>query len=434
MVDRAALYVRSLSGPPVDATVAQLVGRLCEVADLHIAVRPPMHVFAIVVVRSSADAFKCAKAFNNATFDGRRLRVEPAKRYFMDTLREEWSRPAETPAVRPSVPCEPFSSSVVRIRRAKHSEPLVVLCGAPDPSHPHALPCGRRTRFSYDDSFVLQESLPVWEPPARAVEAVEVVEAEAVRVPSSASRPAEGGGVRRGFGSLRTVAAALLEPVLEKKKQWSFDAGLGEESGEPSVSAADLEPAALERERLRAKAILDSLVSPSAVPSVVPSKRPRRTDAEAPTGGVDLGHVRRIFGREGGVWFGDTGLDETVLRGQADPLFLAAERMGLDVRDRGPPEDRAMRFGFFGADEEDPAAGSHQTDAGVAGSSGAGADTTEPVRTAPVVQASLESVLATALLFRRDRCGRRLLLAASVTVCADRSSRYTVNGWTPRTD
>lgn len=49
----------------MDATVSDLIARICTVLDVHVADRPPAFTFAIVAVEG--DAQKCAKTFNNGT-------------------------------------------------------------------------------------------------------------------------------------------------------------------------------------------------------------------------------------------------------------------------------------------------------------------------------------------------------------------------------
>lgn len=68
-------------------------------------------------------------------------------------------------------------------------------------------------------------------------------------------------------------------------------------------------------------------------------------------GQADLGRLKEIFNRQGGVWFGDDGTTaEAVARGAEgqDKLFIEAEKHGLDLRQE--EERGAMRFSFFGDD------------------------------------------------------------------------------------
>jgi hypothetical protein len=248
-----------------------------------------------------------------------------------------------------------------------------------------------------------------------------IAASESAATKSKGVKPVEGGGARRGFGTLLVAPQAALEAQLADKKAFSFDYhydGAADAADAPCVSLQDTNEEALRAERMRALSILSGLgLSGEALTGSASGGGSVSFSTEAieavpsDIAGADLGRLKSIFHREGGVWFGDDGgLEETVVRGKVDALFLEAERQGIDVRrhDQDQGSDgggsKSMAFNFFG-DSADSAPTVEPT-------------TRQPRSQTPVVAAhtvdddvaslpdpaSLPSMVAVAMLFRRNRC------------------------------
>ena len=272
---RAAVYVSSLSGGPVDASISALIQRGgVSVREVHLAARPPSFLFAIVAIEGDeSEARKCAKLFNNCLWAGRKIRVEVAREFYRDKLlrekREEEEEESEKQlsalkAVRlPSLPS--FSSSVLRIRRNKAVPVMEVSLSK--------LPSKHVTFEEEGNHHQQQRQLPL-ESMLQSSESGDLVRSSKEESSSSSSaheeqrhRDLQGGGARRGFGKLLKASSADLEAKVAGKKQWSYDydEGYGATNGEedlqlPAVSLADVKEEALERERLRSLAILQSIL------------------------------------------------------------------------------------------------------------------------------------------------------------------------------
>eukprot|EP01034_Spumella_vulgaris_P025550 gene25550-32020_t len=113
---------------------------------------------------------------------------------------------------------------------------------------------------------------------------------------------------------------------------------------------------------------------------------------------VQLDKLKSIFYKElmqGGVWWDDSGsvaTGEAVMRGTVDPLFLEAEKFGIDIRAASESkEESSMLFGFF--DESEQVAAVHvessSADKGEGEAATSHVQRHEEVSTADAQQASL---------------------------------------------
>lgn len=337
--------------------------------------------------------------------------MEIAKEFYLDRLHQEWATVPATDTV-PTIASEPqlqlFTEAVVRIRKKKGIPPLLISIGCGGAEEPNVIPHGRHLRLDPDAEYpdVLlpsEESMPRLrkdappEPPHTT---------EVARGQSKVSRDMQGGGVRRGFGSLLKAAPEALEAKVEQKKHWSYDYDYDtvvdvEDGGLPCVTPEEMEESALEGERRRSMAILSSILKGSG--DTTKQERTVAAVSAAPVlvQGAAMDSLKQIFHREGGVWFGDDGtLNEAVLKGSVDSLFLEAERMGIDIRkpEEADAGNATMKFGFF----EDPPVAVAPTVAASPAVSFSAAATVE-VEEAPLLVPTLRAVIERAMRFKREK-------------------------------
>ena len=225
-----------------------------------------------------------------------------------------------------------------------------------------------------------------------------------------------GGGARRGFGSLlsaevhkgtKDVACCIDKTVDDVSKDRGVartDGGMSSDDDEPCVRQEDLDAAALTAERNRALSILRDLFTNDDASTVDKDCMDVTSHHDPPSSSIDRQHsdaillskdgyanvdqFKSIFHREGGVWWGDDGtMKQAVRRGEAalDPMFLEAEKRGIELRPHRTPsaadadvsdgvsdkllsdgqgEGKSMVFSFFAAEPIDhdvqPHVGNHK--------------------------------------------------------------------------
>lgn len=175
-----------------------------------------------------------------------------------------------------------------------------------------------------------------------------------------------GGGVRRGFGSLlsaevhkgsKDVSCCIDKTVDDVSKDRGvarIDGGMSsDDDDEPCVRQEDLDDAALTAERNRALSILRDMFTNDCDASTDNQERTNDSSHQDPPsslsidkqhsdvillskdGYANVDQLKSIFHREGGVWWGDDGtMKQAVRRGEValDPMFLEAERRGIELR------------------------------------------------------------------------------------------------------
>jgi hypothetical protein len=177
-----------------------------------------------------------------------------------------------------------------------------------------------------------------------------------------------GGGVRKGFGSLlsaevhkgtKDVACCIDKTVDNVSKDRGVartDGGMSSDDDEPCVRQEDLDDAALTAERNRALSILRDLFTNDDASSDDKDRIDATSHHDPPPSSIDRHHsdaillskdgyanvdqLKSIFHREGGVWWGDDGtMKQAVRRGEAalDPMFLEAEKRGIELRPHRAP-------------------------------------------------------------------------------------------------
>ena len=160
--------------------------------------------------------------------------------------------------------------------------------------------------------------------------------------------PAAAGAVSAAADTNPAAAEAQSQPAVMRMNRWANFSGarfdpLAEDAEEMELSAE-----AVAAMKLKSKdAPVEEAVDEAAVIA---------DGGGSGTAGIssfaDLGAMKGLFGREGGVWWEGGGtLDGQVVKGAApsDTLFAEAEKTGIDVRDLGDkgPES-SMTFDFFG--------------------------------------------------------------------------------------
>lgn len=481
------LYIRDFSSKQIGpADLEALFSKICPVEEVYIpeSETPTGLVRSFAVVRlQTVDpeiAHKCVKAFNGCLWKGARIRVEKANNEFykdkFDRERKEeimdTEESAPTDTEEEKEPSKQFSNSYVKIKKDRHSLPVKI---STKPSarnkKRNVASCGKRIVFDIDGNFdnanqTSEESSSSDDEDEEEAKksssksddhttdlSAKPTNGEDAQNSSSIVKPVEGGGKRRGFGTLLKEDTSVFEvkaaSLIEK-----------EEDDKPCISAEDLSEAALQKERSRALDIMNNMIFTLPTPTVNPKKAvkiaakqerdaaklaseslaaestkptivyqqttPDETenntfyadfdeDIKAGTkGSVDvkschpasatqeasedqsvsmpakpgfhqdefanMNKLKNIFHKEGGVWFGDDGtIKESVGKGCAgvDPLFLEAERLGIDTRVRsatfinptiaassvsisgsGTASSGSFNFGFgFGDSSKDDAGG-----------------------------------------------------------------------------
>ena len=437
---RVALYLSSEKGKPVDPSIVDLVAKTCPVKEVHFPQRPPQHFFLIVVVACAVEEAKAfVRNFNHTFWKGRKIRVELAKDFYRDRLEREWSddSPVSPPSPGEYLASLPlFDAPVLRIRKRKGAPPIeIVVNNSTEPrgeKTPSLQPVNTQhivfdSDKEIDDSFIesLQQERMESVPSHRQIP-INKAEIETEPSISSSGGGLEGGGKRRGFGSLLKESPMDLEATLQRKRQWTYDLDLtqsldGPDGAIPCVANEEVDEDVLRQERQRALSILTFLRKDSdrdeeeelPVVDLENSSAEVISDAvQSANGKADLGRLKSMFHREGGVWFGDDGtLEETVVKGPVDNIFLEAERLGIDIRKDEHSEDNKMTFSFFGNPAENsPMDTASQNNETLVPERGQSADSTAVLNTAVIDVASelppvptLFEVVELAKLFRPNK-------------------------------
>ena len=363
----------------MDETVVELVAKSCPVKEVHVPQRPPQHLFLIVVLACGVEeAQGFVRNFNHSFWKGRKLRVELAKEFYLDRLKNEWSQPCTDASQTlnqyfTSLPA--FNATTLRIKKRKREPPMLITFR--DSLPPEDVTSATETHSEAEkkekDSSIgelrVDKALHYDEARTKENETTELRLTSTQ--PGGAKSNLEGGGKRRGFGTLLKEPSKDLEVTLERKKQWTYDLDLAQslddpEGGRPCLSAEDVAEETLQQERQRIMGILSSLQNrisaeeSKELPVIDFSETPQDSAIAGMrynTGVANVTSLKSMFHREGGVWFGDDGtLEETVVKGSVDSLFLEAERLGIDIRKDDRKEDSQMMFSFFG----DPVQSEHQ--------------------------------------------------------------------------
>jgi hypothetical protein len=316
---RSALFVASTGGSAPDASVSQLVTRFCRVQDVFSPSRPPGFEFLIITVDDEDQARKCAKTFNNTIWNGMRLRMELEKDYYLERLKQEWVL-AEEKAEEDGDPLqniEPtmtqFCAPVLRIRKSKHALPMQIICQDQniDTYSSGYIACGKHTILDPDYEVHEYRSIPDLVQPFHD----NGHKRDDVRLGSNTiqikdtKEIVEGGGVRRGFGTIMRESHDKLESKVAKKKQFSYDydydADVKEEGGElPCVSLEETEDTALLKERQRSRDILRTILGVANDEADGSSSAPQAQEiislsSIAQPVGAQLDQLKGIFHREG---------------------------------------------------------------------------------------------------------------------------------------
>ncbi len=401
------LYIGGLS---TDTNVQELQVLLNKVCPIHYIYFPEPAVthlhrgFAIAILQQSDDvkekALKCVKLYNNCHWKGRKMRVELAKEYYIDKIKREVSSRDDDDllAMKRKSRCEyetikPFTGNVICMKKSRYQEPVyastvpqVAITDIGDNSN---IIYGKKTLFKYDENnnLLMDDIVEHKHEIAKGVVETKVgknISASSVaeKVSSAVEVPVadatitkeKGGGIRKGFGTLAasTISNANDCCVENVKQLHTFDNYEIDEA--PCLKPEDVDDSALEKERLRQLHFLSQLLGTSGDSEVTTTNSNSNnnnsnskngshdtTDADANLVGAGKSFtntkvMKEIFYKEGGVWWGDDGtMKEAVEKGELDPLFLEAEKYGIDIRSNNENNDQnVMKFSFFEDDTTNP--------------------------------------------------------------------------------
>ena len=409
------LYIGGLSTATNVHDLQVLLSKVCPIHYIYFPEPAVTHLhrgFAIAILQQSDDvkekALKCVKLYNNCHWKGSKMRVELAKEYYIDKIKREVSSRDDDDLLamkRKSrfdyEAIKPFIGNVICMKKSRYQEPFyastVPQVAFTDVGDNSNIIYGKKTLFKYDDNNNLlvdvehehKESVKqVLENVVGkngSASGVEVkVNAVGVPVADPIVTKEKGGGIRKGFG---TLAASVVDNsndccVENVKQLHTFDNYEIDEA--PCLNPEDVDDSALEKERLRQLQFLSQLLGASgdnneATTTANSSSNSHsttansssnshsknssddNTDADANLVGAGKSFtntkvMKEIFYKEGGVWWGDDGtMKEAVEKGKLDPLFLEAEKYGIDIRSNDESNDQnVMKFSFFEDDSTNP--------------------------------------------------------------------------------
>ena len=419
-MEQRRLYVGGISRQSITAAALQeLLSKVCPVGEVYVPAQSQTGLgkdFAIAVMEGR-DAkelgdrcARCIKAFNNSLWRGSRLRVEHAKEYYRDRFLKAKQELQEEATDEDSGGDDDkadeeggvFDTGFLRLKRSRYSSAIEVNLLARVGSSSHAKRVlldstgrrlsGQKLLFDEHGDVTNYDTSLFYEPPPPAQIAERVpkpdpnLREERRALSAPAAEGMQGGGQRRGFGTLvrssksREDDACCVEAPIGKALQTRplLDTFDGDDDDEPCLQPQDVTEEVLSEERqrqLRAMAAMlgagEAVKAPASI-IVMDGDRTVQYDGKTKQdqkraakqqqqqgSHADLTVLKNIFHREGGVWWGDDGsLKSSVARGDVvqDRLFLEAEKMGFDIRTDGA-EGKTMHFGFFDDHEEGAAAG-----------------------------------------------------------------------------
>ncbi len=381
------LYIGGLS---TDTNVQDLQVLLNKVCPIHYIYFPEPAVtylprgFAIAILQQTDDvkekALKCVKLYNNCHWKGCKMRVELAKEYYVDRIKRELCSRVDDDLLAMKKKSrneyemvKPFIGNVICIKKTRYQVPVYAstvphdaIASTEDNSN---IIYAKKTLFKYDDNGNLLDDIIEHKHDEKQKVSQEIsisstkqktVTPAVVPVVDTSIAKEKGGGMRKGFGTLAASSKDNSNDccVENVKQLHTFDNYEIDEA--PCLQPEDVDDSALESERLRQLQFISQLLGTSegtndaiTTNSTTNSSRgitDMTTDAVAAGKSFTNTKVmKEIFHKEGGVWWGDDGtMKEAVEKGEVDPLFLEAEKYGIDIRSNNENNDQnVMKFSFF---------------------------------------------------------------------------------------
>lgn len=301
------LIIRNYHRDTTEADIRGLFGKIGDVEDVYVpepTVTGIVRSFAIVNVSCSDESVqKYLKALNGSNWNGSRVNIEVAKEFYKDRLHNEkvaqkQQEEAEQVSKAASIEYAEWKAPFISLR-VKSNAPCLKVSTIPGSYEKGIVPCGWKG-FDARPKRSKKETLP--SVPAAVTAAVSVPSSSSAsaakaesKVPPASNKPMDGGGLRKGFGTIvlptakptpTTSAAATATTTtapgdigasvhccIEEHDNTDELDGidcryLEEEYSEPCISEAELTEEVLQRERARAmKVVMDLLLMSGEAPS-----------------------------------------------------------------------------------------------------------------------------------------------------------------------
>lgn len=403
-----------LSGFSSSVTINDIRSLLSKVSTVHDVYIPPttatgiIRNFAMIKVENRENISKFVSSLNHSIWKGGKIRLELAREHYLDKLnreREESNQLSDSDAENNELAYNAleeykppqFADTKLFLVVSKNLQKYVTVGTEPSlgPSarfHRSKDKVARCHKIIFDEEGSINQ---VHSYPKYTRETEDAKENEKLDNFKSISKPTlppteyRGGGLRKGFGTLASasVADSGTSSSLKKAVELRVPATEAEEDETPCISAEELAADALSKERQRYATLLSQVLSKPtnelssssnnnrsilSFDDAAPQSKPQESAPSLEPGAsfVNLGALKQIYHKEGGVWWGsDEKPTGAVGRGDEaeDEVFREAEKLGIDIRSSalgsgsgqegiagdGNGGKSGMLFGFFDSSEGD---------------------------------------------------------------------------------
>ena len=323
-----SLYLGSLPLNTTEQEISSLLNKISIVKNVYI---PPPSItgidrnFAMIQVIPKQNFNKLISSLNNSIWKGSKIRLEIAKKYYTDKINSEKiieQKENEKRIYQQQNPIKiiypEFSANTISLMTSKYLQKVIEVSTRPVPAGQKykvkkVLSC-RKLLFDEDghadtsntsqsyitypaDDEAADNKLPFTEQEDSIDDAPKVKP-----VPHKPAKP-DGGGVRKGFGTLSSSldnTFTSLSTITDKQAVASSNSSTGvpkadtilsrdaqmlvdEEANEPCITEEELTQQRLDEERKRSLLLLSSILSRPTVPAPAPVTRPASTIIQAPS-------------------------------------------------------------------------------------------------------------------------------------------------------
>lgn len=430
------LYLTGFTSNVSINDIRNLLSKVSTVCDVYI---PPttctgiIRNFAMIKVENKENLSKYVSSLNHSTWRGSKIRLEFAREFYMDKLNRE--REEEINQINDSdgenqdtditnnlineYKPPPFIAKKLVLVVSKNLQKYLTV-GTEPSTGPTQMKYRSKNKIVRchkvifnDEGCIIPTAPHAW--PTDDIEEEDDANKDQNKPVVKLAPEYRGGGLRKGFGTLTKVQVTdVTSGHVQTEPELRIPAAEDIEDETPCISTEDLAAEALTKERNRYSALLQQM-TPKLTSSDQPTSHPttisdfttdksnstsnahnKESSLEPGASFVNLGALKQIYHKEGGVWWGsDEKTTGAVGRGDEaeDEVFREAEKLGIDIRpsslfgntQEGTTNDvvdnngggSGMLFGFFNSSEGDVGTGADNAD-GILSSSAVNGGESDP--------------------------------------------------------